>query len=188
MEAKRPTLLDVRNAGEYATKFRWTLDMRFLPPVVKANADHLNVLCSSSSLPTKTIADMPIEVRGHKHFQPGIATPNGRIDLVFYETVNSQIHVMFLSWQEKIWAHNTGVGVSYDKLIADKICLHRLDNQDKVICTYVLRWCFLESYTNPTLSGNASDTIKCTVALSYNDFYLTNVPGLMGVYPLITMP
>jgi len=176
--AQKPTLLDVRRSGEYATKFRWSLS--FLePPSFMTDPGYLkqlNVLCQSANLPTKTVEPMTIAVRGHKHFQPGRVVPAGTLPLNFYETVNNQIHQLFWYWQESIWAHNIGVGLSYDELIAESIVITRLSNNDTPICNYVLKWCFLEGYTNPQLSGATSGPYQTGITLSYNDFYIVG-PG-----------
>lgn len=188
----KPTLLDVKQAGEYATKFRWSLTFDTSSPsgnlafLTNNNAipnylQQLNVLCQSTSLPTKTVEAMAIEVRGHKHFQPGRVTPSGSISLNFYETVNNQIHTLFMRWQEAIWAHNIGIGLSYNELIADKIILSRLNNMDLEICRYVLKWCFLEGYTNPQLSGTQSGPFQTGITLSFNDFYILGAGSMSNI-------
>jgi len=189
----KPTLLDVRLAGEYATKFRWVLTFdtsaasfgtfsqyAFLLQNnnIPNYLQQLNVLCQSTNLPTKSVEAMPIAVRGHKHFQPGKVTPGGSISLNFYETVNNQIHTLFMRWQEAIWGHNIGVGLSYDNLVAERIILTRLNNADQPICNYVLKWCFLEGYNNPELSGSNSGPYVSGITLSYNDFFVTGVGSM----------
>ncbi len=175
----KPTLLDVRLAGEYATKFRWTLTIidppNYLTSMIPNCVSYLkqiNVLCQSTSLPSKNVEAMPIEVRGHRHLQPGRVTPNGSLTLNFYETVNNQLHLLFMSWQEAIWGHNIGVGVPYNDLVSESILITRLDNADQPLCHYKLKWCFLDGYTNPQLTGATSGPYTTSISISYNDFYV----------------
>jgi len=180
----KPTLTDVRNAGEYATTFRWSLTFTE-PPRFWNNNDtllkHMNVLCYSTTLPSKSVEDILIAVRGHKHYQPGRVVPNGSITLVNNETVNNQTHLFCTQWQESIWAHNTGVGLNYNDFVANTIRITLLDYTDNPILHYDLKWCFLENYTYPELSGSASGPFQTTITLSYNDFFILNPDGTRAI-------
>lgn len=179
----KPTLRDVRNAGDFATTFRWNLDIteppRFWSSIydVQSYKNQLNALCESSGTPTKSVDNMTIAVRGHKHYQPGRVTPAGSLSLTFYETVRNQINSLFTNWQQVIYSHNVGVGLPYDDIIAESITLSRLNARDEPICNYVLLWCFIEGYNSPDLTGSDSGPQKPSVTISYNDFYITDPSG-----------
>lgn len=207
---QKPTLVDLRRVGEYATLFRWNLyfPREGLPTVFGGNGEvstgipgyssstwrpdilnsinsaggdaffkKLNVLCESSTTPSKSVNKMNVTLRGHTFFQPGIVSLAGDgITLNFVENTENVAHQLFYAWQEAIWAMNLGVGVPYDNLVADRIELTRLDNADRPICTYHLRFAFLKSYTpGDGLNGNSSDPLMSSVTLSFDDFYVTGV-------------
>lgn len=216
----RPTLVDLRRVGEYATNFRWNLFFPNygLPRVFGGSGEglttssnsgkrsditasiaaaggesffrKLNVLCESATTPSKTVNKMPVTLRGHTFFQPGIVSLMGEgITLKFVENTENLIHHFFYAWQEAIWAMNIGVGVPYDDLVADRIILTRLDNADRVICNYNLRFCFLKGYDpgdGGGLTGNDSNPLMSSVTLTYDDFFVTgdNETGnnLNGLY------
>ena len=171
---KRPSLNDVRNYGEYATLFRW--NVYFLDPPKAPQLEgfteerFLNCLCESTDLPSKTVDKITVAIRGHRHYQPGIVTPNGTLTLNFVENVRNDASKVFYAWQQAIWAYNTGVGVPYDQLVAD-IAIERLDNSDSPVCTYVLRYCFMEGYTLPRLDGTTSGPFMVSMTLAFDDFY-----------------
>jgi len=169
----RPTLTDVREFGEYATTFRWILWMPSPPAIteLQQNLGAFNVLCESSDLPSKTVDKILLGLRGHKHYQPGIVAPTGTITLNFVENVTNDVHRIFWYWQEAIWGHNTGIGIPYNSLVAD-VAITRLDNADNDICTYYLRYCFLESYTLPRMDGATSGPLMTSITLSYDDFFI----------------
>ncbi len=175
----KPTLHDLRNVGEYANNFRWNMAIPE-PPVfwdsVGLDTEKqklLNVLCESTSLPKKTVGKIPIILRGHQFFQPGIVLPESSITLNFIENVTGIVHTFFQTWQESIWATNIGQGYSYDELVAKTIMIMRLNNKDEVICVYNLKYCFLQGYTLPTLSGADNNVFRVGVTLSYDDFYIS---------------
>ena len=130
-----------------------------------------NALCESTDLPSKSVDKMLIAIRGHKHYQPGIVTPSSTIQFRFVETVHQDVHRWLFAWQEAIWAHNTGTGVSYKELVCDDLVIARYDNQDQPDVAYVLRYCFLENYTLPSLDGTTSGPFQMSITLSYDDFY-----------------
>ncbi len=169
----KPTLRDVRNCGEYATLYRWNLDLSVLGEklgVDAVNYKELNVLCETANLPSKTVDRMEIRVRGHRHYQPGRVIPTGTIQFTFLETINNPTHKLLAKWINNIWRYNTGIGGLYEDMLIDNISVTRLNNQDQGICKYDLYWCFLEDYTLPVLDGATSGPMVTTITLSYNDF------------------
>jgi len=209
----KPTLVDLRRVGEYATLFRWNLSFPVsgLPRVFGgtgeiglttiptnpragditasiANAGgesffkKLNVLCESAATPSKTVGKIPVNLRGHTYFQPGIVSlATDGIKFNFIENVENVIHHFFYAWQEAIWAMNVGVGVPYDSLVADRIVLTRLDNADRPICNYHLRFCFLRGYDPGGLSGDDNGAMNASVVLTYDDFFVTGT-NLESIY------
>ena len=170
----RPTLTDVRSFGEYATAYRWSLQF-YSPPSFTGWPSGIdggfNVLCASTALPSKSIEKITIGLRGHKHYQPGIVTPSSTIQFHFLENVHNAVHTWLIAWQEATWAHNMGVGVPYDQLTAD-IAITRFDNSDVPVMAYVLRYCFLETYSLQQLDGTTSGPFGVDITLSYDDFYV----------------
>lgn len=178
----RPTLTDVREFGEYATTFRWNIYFVTQPTGLVVTPGQFNCLCESTDLPNKTVDKILVAIRGHKHYQPGIVAPAGTITMNFVENINNDGSKIFQQWQELIWAHNVGTGVPYNDLVGD-VAIERLDNTDTPICTYVLRYCFLESYTLPRLDGTTSGPFTASMTLAYDDFYsygtnITTPPNL----------
>ena len=168
----RPTLTDVRAYGEYSTTFRWALTMLTPPRFMGNEPPGFNILCESTDLPSKTVDKILIGLRGHKHYQPGIVTPAGSIQFNFVETTYGHVHQWLLAWQEAIWRHNIGVGETYDNLVAEKVAITRFDNQDVPVCTYILRYCFLENYSFPRMDGTTSGPFNISATLAYDDFYV----------------
>ena len=171
----RPTLTDLRMVGEFATTFRWNMSFTQPPAALSADFRGTNVLCSTATIPSKTINKMNVQIRGHLFFQPGIVSlASNSLTLNFVENVQGIIHRLFFNWQEIIWAHNIGTGVPYSSLVADDITLTRLDNQDRDICSYHLRHCFLKSYNPGSLSGNDSSPLDPQIEIAYDDFFVTS--------------
>lgn len=203
-QVRRPTLLDLRRVGEYATNFRWKIDFMFPPPVLGGSSEvfgnsvgtgwrtdlaeatgggdasfwkKLDVLCESTNTPSKRINKIPAVLRGHQFFQPGTAEPaNTSLTLNFLENSNNVVHSFFYAWQEAIWATNLGIGVPYDSLVSDRIVITRLNNADQPICNYNLRFCYLSSYSPDGLTGD-NGLLRPSITLQYDDFFITG-PGM----------
>lgn len=183
LPGRRPTLNDVRRFGEYSSVYRWSLQMVTPPAIFGGEPLGFNALCESTDLPSKSVDKMLIAIRGHKHYQPGIVTPSSTIQFRFVETVSQHVHNWLFRWQEAIWSHNIGTGVPYDALVCNDLVIARYNNQDELDVAYVLRYCFLENYTLPSLDGTTSGPFQMSITLSFDDFYPVgaNVPAPPGV-------
>jgi hypothetical protein len=179
----RPTLSDIRTYGDYASLFRWRLVISEIPRRLAALApgnislNDMNILCESTSLPTKSVDKMMIAIRGHKHFQPGIVTPSSQITLNFVETAQGHIHNWLLSWQEAIWEAGTGRSGLNQDIAIDNLQLVRLGTEDDDICTYQMVNVFLENYTYPNLDGATSGPFTVSAVFSFDDFFVTLPDG-----------
>lgn len=180
--SNRPTLLDLRNVGEYANQFRWNLIIPTwgAPSGIELFRDavfagKLNVMCESTNLPKKTVGKIAANLHGHQFLQPGISYPNSDLTLTFVENVEGLAHKFYQYWQEAIWATNIGKGIPYASLVAPLIQLERLSNSDSTICVYNLVHCFLSNYSNSgELTGDANEFLRVVITLRFDDFYLTD--------------
>jgi hypothetical protein len=194
----KPTLSQVRTIGDFLTPFRWELVIReplnFLGATPGARGaatpsyyhdlggasgvlDALQVLCTSVDMPSKSTEKMTIDIRGHRHFQPGIMRPGGSLTIHFVETVDSHIAKLLMYWQESIWQMDSGAGTQMmrnrrptNSATTDGIFLMRLNSLDRPAIEYQLLGAFLEGYQQPPVDSSSPGPVDMTMTLSYDDF------------------
>ena len=125
----------VRNMGDVQLSYKFNMKFTKIPSNVTGNAEDLNVRCQSSTLPTKSITDIPIEVHGHKTHQNGKGTYSDSIELVFFETVDNKVKEFMRTWRELSSTVNTGATKTKKESEAT-VYLELLGTDDKVIWTF----------------------------------------------------
>lgn len=178
MADARLTLTKIRSLGDYASNFRWIIG--FPSDMVSTLLGNVgggsvadgtyNALCETTTIPFKQNAKMDVAIRGHHHFQPGITTVGGPIQMSFAETVNNHVTALLYGWQEAIWGQDRGIARS--KYAFEGIQLSRLDSYDAIICVYTLEYVFMESFTPPNLDGTTSGPLTMSCTLSYDDYHV----------------
>lgn len=164
----RPALEEVRNIGNFAQNFRWTMK------IMGANEFGLqDIKCVSSGVPKRTGASSDVTIRGHKVKQPGVYSYEGTITLTFVDTIARDILFSIEAWVEQCWQTNTGIQQSNNVLKSD-VMLTLLDNYDAPTAVYTLKGCYPESFdpVGGDLTDGADAAIaKPTITLSY-DYYI----------------
>jgi len=167
----RVSIDQLRNMGNVAVPYRWTLTFTNLPAGLNtfSSAD-LNVRCESVELPKLSSAGkIEVRVRGNKVLQQGIMEYSNTISLVFYETEDSIVHDFLRSWRELVWKSRSGVQVSKEDYEAN-VQITRLNHADEGIWKYNLHGCFLEDFDLGMLDGSTSDAMRTTLVLSFDFF------------------
>jgi hypothetical protein len=152
----RPTIQQIRSLGDVGTTYQWNMIFVTFPTVlyggVIPSSEDLNLRMVSTDVPTKTITDEPINIRGQKTSQSGQAEYTSEITLIFYETVDVLVSNFILAWHETCTHTGTGTHGSKAQCECD-IQLQQLNRQDEPIWLYSMHGCRLKSYTKTDLSG-----------------------------------
>lgn len=168
----RPTIEQLRGAGDFASPFRWNLlftRLPILPGFATTDLLSLNIRCESTDQPKRTNQKITVNMRGHQVHQPGITNYNGTMTLTFNETVDSKIALFLKAWGDACWAPKNGIRPP-KSLVEGQILLTRLNNQDLPIWKTTIKGVFLEDYDMGQLDGSTSDTIKPSMTISYDYF------------------
>lgn len=169
----RPTIDQIRTAGDYARMYTWDLTIVKFPAAGAPypSSDDLNIRCLSSEVPKMTGTSIEVNIRGHRIRQPGIYNYNTPITFTFVETVDGMVNDFFKRWRDACWATKTGRAAPKSDL-EGTIILHLLDTNDNAIWQYKLIGCFLEDYdpTGGPLGGDTSDVLRPSLMLSYDYF------------------
>jgi len=167
----RPSIVDIRSVGDFATTINWNLTMLSPPKRVKVPSAHqINIRCESIDVPKSTGTSTEVMIRGHKVKQPGLYTPSGTIILTAVETVDNMISNFYRSWREACYQSKTGR--QYPKAdVEATIRIERHDRDDKPIWFYELVGCYLEDYdAGGQLQSASADVVKPTLTISYDFF------------------
>lgn len=168
--ALRPTKGQLRQIGELAQSFRWSVAFVRQPSGVTVPSN-FNLQCSSSEIPKKEAGQsIEVNIRGHVIKRPGIYDDSHNITLEFVETIDNQISEFLRTWREAVWSTNEGVQQNLNDCTGD-IQLSRLDNLDNPIWRYTLYGCYLEDYDPSGGSlGSDSEAVRPTITLYYDSF------------------
>lgn len=165
----RPTQDQVR-MREYATMYQWNLYFTSFPNVGSYPAtEDLNLRCLTAELPNFTDQKIKTTIRGHSTHQSGIKEYTSTLTLTFVETIDNTIAELLREWEEACTESNTGVH-SKKADVEAVIVIERLDREDNPIYRYTLVGCFLETFEEGTLDGEASETLKPTITISYDRY------------------
>jgi len=164
----RPTLENVRAVGDFATRYQWNLKFLSSPKGLSAPSAELNIRCETTALPVPKGEVIPIEIRGHVVHQPGKVKPGGSLSMTFVETVDNVVMNFLENWRKMIWAPNTGVQQKNEDVKCD-IQMERLNRQDQVIMTDVVKGAFLLTFSKPPLD-NANEAFKPVLTVQYDSY------------------
>lgn len=168
----RPTLDQLRHAGDFATTVHWDVSFPTLPNGLRGlvSSEYLNLRCESTDVPKATNMPIEIAVRGHFIKQPGLTRPSGQINLMFYDTVDSRVSEFIRLWREICYETNTGIQTARVDAQA-VVLLNRRDRQDRIIWNYELHGVFLEDYDpGGQLQSQSAEAIRPSMILSYDKF------------------
>lgn len=164
----RPNISDLRSLGDFATTINWDVEIVVPPTALAIPSEALNFRCESSDLPKVTGTSSEILIRGIKIKQPGVYTPSGQIQLVFFETVDNIVTDSIYKWKQACYDVETGKAKPKVEIEA-QIRLRRLDRNDKPIYEYMLFGSFPEdSDPGGQLQSASADPLKPVLTLSYD--------------------
>jgi len=170
----RPNIEELRGLGDFATTYQW--DVVFLEAAIFGFSEAMNQRCLTSELPKVINEPLDIKIRGHHIKQPGISDSSHTITLTFQETVDNTISNALLLWRTAIAEMISGQQQNVNA-VKINILLNRMDRQDNVIWSYMLRGCFLEEY-DPAGGelGADSGNVLPSLTISY-DYFLEGPLG-----------
>lgn len=169
----RPSIENLRGLGDLATVYQWNLQFVSFPIAVAMagrfpSGNDLNKRCISTSLPKKTSGRLTANIRGYQVNQPGTPQYSESIQLDFVETVDNNVALFLLAWNELCARTNTQIQYPKEMLEA-QIQIERLDRQDKPIWLYNLIGCFLMDYDQGELNSiNNMFQPKLTLTYDYH--------------------
>lgn len=169
----RPTMDQVRGAGEFATMYQWDMSFVKFPQLAGGIGDYpsmedVNIRCISSTIPVISTPRVTVNIRTHQVHQPGPVTYEGSLTLTFAETIESKISSMINAWREACAESKTGWH-GLKREIEAIIKLIRLNRQNEPIWSYDLYGCWLESYTLGDLGGDPTP-MQPSIVLAYDYF------------------
>lgn len=129
----KPTLQDLQNLGHHQTTYDWGIQFISLPSMIAGfSSSDLNTRCTSATLPSRSMDEIPLKLRGHEAFQHGIVHYGNQLQLTMFETMDSKVQHFLSTYMDMQWMPITGVQVPKSL------------NQ----CAFLLT--LLDSYHNPT--------------------------------------
>lgn len=143
----KSTIEEIRSLGHHQTTYDWGIQFISLPQMLKTgftSAD-LNTRCTTSSIPSKSIEEIPINLRGHKVFQHGIISYGNTLSLTLYETVDSKVQDFLNACMNMQWTPITGTQVP-KSLNQCSFLLTLLDSEHNPTFNYTIIGAWLKSY------------------------------------------
>jgi len=170
----RPTIDQIRGLADHASLFHWRLSF-FQPPAIGSfpGIEEMDLRCTTVVLPSMSIGQVPIKIRGHVVQQPGEATYNTPLQFTFIETVDNVVANFFRQWREACWQTKTGAqGAKAD--VEGIIQITRLNRQDTPIWGYKLIGCTYQDGNFGSLGADAG-VVSPVMSVAYD--YFEDVAG-----------
>lgn len=167
----KPTIENVRDLGHHQTLYDWGIQFFRLPSGLNnfSTAD-LNTRCTSATLPSRSMQEMEINLRGHKVYQHGIVSYKNTLELTLYETVDSKVQDFLAAYMNMQWTPITGTQVP-KSLNQCNFLLTLLDSQHNPTYNYTIIGAWLKDYTPSGNLGSDSQVLSYTTQWQF-DYYI----------------
>ena len=156
----RPDIATVRDLGHHQSLYDWGIQFYNLPSIITGftSAD-LNTRCQSSTIPTTSIQEIEINLRGHKVYQHGIVNYGNTLDLTLYETEDSKVQDFLRAYMNMQWTPITGSQVPKS---LNQCCfiLTLLNSENQPTFSYNIIGAWLKGYEASGSLGSNSEVLS----------------------------
>ena len=156
----KPDISQLRALGHHQTLYDWGIQFFNLPSLLTGftSAD-LNTRCTSSTIPTRSIQPIEINLRGHKVFQHGIVNYGNTLELTLYETMDSKVQDFLGAYMNMQWSPITGTQVPKS---LNQCCflLTLLDSYHNETFSFTIIGAWLEDYKPSGELGSDSSVLS----------------------------
>lgn len=168
----KPTIADLQGLGHLQTTYDWGIQFISLPSLITGfTTSDLNTRCTSSTLPSREIEPIPINLRGHKIFQHGIVNYKNTLQLTMYETMDSKVQDFLSAYMDMQWMPVTGVQVP-KSLNQCSFLLTLLDSEHNPTHYYTILGAWLQNYEpSGQLQSTGSEVLSWNCTFQY-DYYI----------------
>lgn len=170
----KPTIDQLRGLGHHQTTYDWGIQFISIPSLVTGfTTSDLNTRCTSSTLPAMTIDEIPLQLRGHKAFQHGIASYGNKLTLTLFETMDSKVQDFLAAYMNMQWMPITGVQTP-KSLNQCAFLLTLLDSEHNPTRYFTVIGAWLQGYQpSGNLQSGSSEVLSWSCDFTF-DYFLTN--------------
>lgn len=167
----KPSIEELRGLNHHATTYDWGIQFFNMPQALNGftSAD-LNTRCQTASIPSRSIEEIPINLRGHKVFQHGIVNYGNKLNLTLYETTDSKVQDFLKAYMNIQWTPITGTQVPKS---LNQCCflLTLLDSEHNPTFYYTIMGAWLQSYeAGSGLQSSSSDILTWNTTWTFDYF------------------
>lgn len=176
-----PSLGNVRSVTEYQWAHKWI--MTYIGPAAASasvSPSTLNHRCVSHSIPSRSVDQVLVAVRGHENVRPGIARWDHTLQLSFVEDIDATIRRWIDACVEAAWSTGEGLQQRYADLVGtvNLTYLDGLESRPTWQMTLFGVWVQTADFGEGS-SGESSEVMRPTVTLTY-DYFTQNHSGATG--------
>jgi len=166
----KPTIEDIRSLGHHQTTYDWGIQFINIPQMLSGftSAD-LNTRCTTADIPSRSMDEIPIQLRGHKVFQHGIVSYKNKLNMTLYETMDSKVQDFLAAYMNMQWTPITGTQVP-KSLNQCSFLLTLLDSEHNPTYYYTIIGAWLQDFSPAGgLQSTSSDVLtwNCTWTFDY---------------------
>ena len=166
----KPDISQLRALGHHQTTYDWGIQFFNLPSLLTGftSAD-LNTRCTSSTIPTRSIEPITINLRGHKVFQHGIVNYGNTLSLTLYETMDSKVQDFLGAYMNMQWSPITGTQVPKS---LNQCCflLTLLDSYHNETFSFTIIGAWLQDYKPSGELGSDSNVLSWNTTWQFDYF------------------
>lgn len=162
----------LRSRAPFATTYSWSFSVinGFLRPY----SDLLDIALISVTMPTKTVNNMDINIRGLRAKVPGMVDSSHSVQLQFLDDTELTVTKVFNELSDKIFNQSTGDQFPKRAIKSDIDIIRMTADWEEVTVIYHLYDAWLESMEPGTLD-NQSGIITYSITLCYSEL-VTEMP------------
>ena len=164
----KPTLSDVLNVHDPMLNDNYDLVFAKVPGNGGADNRQLTIQCKTANKPGTTMAEVEVELFGHKVMHGARRTWSNTLTIEFVEDANGKITHAIEAWVEWIRETQTQHG-HFKKDYASDAVLHIYDQEGNTTMTYNIYNCWPSEVPDLQFDGSGGQalTLSCTFKFDY---------------------
>lgn len=166
----RPSIEQVRGLQHHQSMYDWGIQFFGLPNILSGfDSDDLNTRCQTVDLPSRSIEEISIDLRGHKVFQHGKINYGNTLAMTLYETQDSKVQDFLNAYMNMQWTPITGSQVP-KSLNQCNFVLSLLNSENSPTYQYTIVGAWLKDYKASGSLGSNSEVLSWNLTWQFDYF------------------
>lgn len=164
----RPTIENVRELQHHQSLYDWGIQFINLPSILTGfTSSDLNTRCQTVDLPSRSMDEIEISLRGHRVFQHGKVNYGNTLAMTLYETQDSKVQDFLKAYMNMQWTPITGSQVP-KSLNQCAFLLTLLNSENEPTYQYTIIGAWLKDYKPSGSLGSDSAVLSWNLTWQFD--------------------